>query len=159
MSDDLRRALEGSSGAIDHMRRDAEIIRTAYESLPRDWLRATLLVEYRCPNKRGCLLLHAWEGASGRILFYVPAYKLSATRNQERTAASARQRNTLDGDRNWKPRSGDLTDLHEWGPTVGLDLQCDHLEPVVVTAAEILDDAATATRGRPRKRVVTARLA
>jgi hypothetical protein len=157
--DRLSAAYAGTGQAIDRMRAETDLIRAAYETMPREWLRKLLLVEYRCPNKRGCLLLHAWRAHDGRLLYYVRDYVLSPTRNAERTVESARERNTLDGDRHWKPRAGDLSDLDKWGSAIGLDLQCDHLDPVVVSAGDVLEDAAKATRGRPTERVITASFA
>jgi hypothetical protein len=114
------------------MRRDADVISRAYEALPPEWLRDVLVVQYRCPHKgEKCLLLHAWRSDEGKTYFYIPPYKLSRQRNAERTDPGARRRNTLDGSRVWKPWSGELA---EWGPSIGLDLQCDHLDPVVVSA-------------------------
>jgi hypothetical protein len=155
----LRQAHAGIGDAIETMRADADVIRAAYEAMPREWLKKILLVEYRCPNKRGCLLLRAWRSDDDRLLYYVCDYTLSPSRNAERTVESARKRNTLDGDRRWKPRAGDLSDLAEWGASIGLDLQCDHLDPVVVNGSDVLADAARATRGRPTRKVITARFA
>lgn len=159
MNDRLSDAHAGSGDAIARMRANADVIRAAYEALPREMLRDALLVEYRCPNRRGCLLLHAWRGSDGRLLYYVRDYRLSRARNADQTVESARRRNTLDGDRHWKPRAGDLTDLAGWGSSIGLDLQCDHLSPVVVTAADVTADADRATRGNPYRRFITARFA
>lgn len=153
-SGDLRDAFDGIAAAVELMTQDGAMIRAAYEAMPRDRLKEELLVEYRCPNKKACLLLHAW----GRDLtfYYVKDYKLSTRRTEDRTVASARAKNTLDGYRHFRPRAGRLEDFRGWGESVGLDLQCDHLDPVVVRAGDIFADAARATRGRPFRRFVTA---
>lgn len=154
-SGELRGAIEGVAAAVERMTADGALIRAAYEAMPRAWLRSALLVEYRCPNKKGCLLLHAWRQEF--TYYYVKDYRLSPRRAEERTVASARAKNTLDGDRHFRPRAGRLQDFRGWGENVGLDLQCDHLDPVVVRAGDILADAAKATRGHPFRRVITSR--
>lgn len=147
--------------ALRRLHSDEAAIRAAYEALPKDWLRSALLVEYRCPNKRGCLLLHAWSGEAGRTYFYVPAYTLSRRRNAEESVESARAKYTLDGDRVWRPRAGrlhELRDGREWNISIGV--QCDHLQPVVVTPAQLLEDAATArSTRRLTRRGIAARYA
>ncbi len=159
MSDNLHGAADGLLKAFEQLHADTEVIRAAYETLPREWLRRSLLVEYRCGNRSGCLLLHVWRGDSGRTNFYVPSYKMSRRRNAKESVESARRTNTLDGDRIWRPRAGTLDDLAEWGNEIGIGLECDHLLPVTRTPAEILADAAKATRGRPHRRTITARFA
>ena len=114
--DDLGRAFE-------QLRAEADTIRSAYEALPREWLRSALLVEYRCSNKRGCLLLHAWRGSDSRTYFYVPHFKWSRTRNAAESVESARLKYTLDGDRIWRPRAGVLDGLGDMTEQVGIGLQ------------------------------------
>ncbi len=155
----MKEELEGLGEAFERMEADADVIRAAYQALPREWLKAALLVEYRCPNKRGCLLLHAWRGDGGETFFHVPHYKMSPARNDEQSVESARRKHTLDGDRVWRPRAGVLDHLKDNGPNVGIGVQCDHLLPVTVSAADVLGDVTKATRGRPHKRTITARLA
>jgi hypothetical protein len=157
MGETLGQAIREVAKAAEASRAEGETIRAAYEAMPPEWLRRCLLVEYRCANKRGCLLLHAWSNDDAAAFYYLPDYKLSRARNEERTVESARMRNTLDGDRRWKPRAGSLDGLAEWGESIGLDVQCDHLSPVAVRAKDILNDAAKATRGRPYRRFVAAR--
>lgn len=160
MSDGLSDTYDDGMGrAFQRLHDDADTIRAGYEALPKEWLRAAVLVEYRCPNKRGCLLLHAWRGDDSSTYFYIPSYKMSPARNARESVESARLKNTLDGDRVWRPKAGRLDGLEEWGDEIGLGLECDHLLPVTVTPAEILRDAATATRGKPHRRTITARFA
>lgn len=160
MTDDsLGNSIESVAKAAMAARAEADLIRIAYAALPREWLRERLLVEYRCPNRRGCLLAHVWRGDDGIAYYYLSDYKLSRERSEERTVASARAENTLDGDRHWKPRAGNLDSMLRWGASVGLDLQCDHLSPVAIRPKDLVADAAKATRGKPYRRFITARFA
>jgi hypothetical protein len=155
----LSDAYDGLGRALEALKADATLVRAAYETMPRDWLRKTLLVEYRCSNRRGCLLLHVWRGEGQRLFFYVPSYKNSPERNARESVESARQKNTLDGDRIWKPKAGSLEALPEWGSAIGIGLQCDHLLPVTRTPTQLIEDAGRATPGQPTRRVITARFA
>lgn len=157
MNKPLREAFDGLGDAFQRLESNADTIRAAYQALPREWLKKALLVEYRCSNKQGCLLLHAWRGADRATYFYVPHYKLSRRRNADESVESARSKYTLDGERVWRPRAGRLDDLGEYGSEVGIGIQCDHLLSAVKTPTEVLEDAARATPGRPYRRVVDAR--
>ncbi|CUR54664.1 hypothetical protein NOCA2210014 [metagenome] len=130
---------------------NGDLVLSAYEAYDKKQLRRLLLAEWRCA--RGCLLIHVWQSPQGP-LFYLPRYKQSRERNTERSVPSARAKNTLDGDRIWKPRAGELVALEEFGATVGMDIQCDHLDPQVFTGAELLG-LISDTPGRPLRRVVS----
>lgn len=158
--DRLRDAYDDLGEAFKRLHHQESMIRDAYRETPREMLRQALLVEYRCPNKKGCLLLHAWRGSDPSPTFFlIPKYKMSRERNARESVESARHKNTLDGDRVWRPRAGILDDMQGLGDSIGLGVQCDHLDPRTITPAEILADAQRATRGRPMTRIITARYA
>jgi len=130
------------------------IILAAYESeAGRQMVRAALLLEYRCSAQNACLLLRAWRAPIG-ICYYIPAYTLSPTRNADTSVAAARAKNTRDGDRHWVARAGLLNDLDEWGPGVGLPLQCDHVAPPSISAPDLLSAASDARPGDPTRRLL-----
>lgn len=159
MSDPLRDSFDGLEQAFERLHLNEDVIRSTYQGAPREWLRRALVVEYRCPNKRGCLLLHAWRGGVNQTYFYIPPYKMSPTRNARESVESARKKNTLDGNRVWRPRAGVLDDLLEWGDAIGLAVQCDHLAARTVTPGDIIRDAARSTAGKPTRRIIAARFA
>ncbi len=90
-------------------------------------LRGVIQAEYRC--RRGCHLGTVFAVPAGPM-FYTPSYRLSPTRNDLTSVESARAKNTLDGNRTWKERGFDLTDLAEWEGSAAVDVQCNHVEPL-----------------------------
>lgn len=131
------------------LRERAELLLAAYEAAPAKARRAAVLVEYRCRSRR-CELATVWQ-APGARLVHLPAYKLSRDRTIDRTTDSAREKNTTDGHRRWKPRVIVLDELSEWGPSVALDLNCDHVA-THVAARDVLSDTDNAKPGSPVRR-------
>ena len=127
-----------------------QLILSAYETTDPKRIKVVALLEYRC--RHGCLLLHVWRSPDG-VLFYRPAYKLSPRFNAERSNAAGRARNTRDGGNHWNPVAGLLDDLRGWGPSAGLDLQCDHVDQTL-PASDLLEEADAATPGRPTRRLI-----
>lgn len=154
MTKDFEDALDEAARVHTDAHIDGPAYLAEYHQAGRKGVRQALLVEYRCVNTRACLLLQAWM-ANGRVLYYRPAYKRSRNRNENESVPQARQRNTLDGDRHWKPRAGNLSALAGWSG-VGIDLNCDHSE-VIVTPRLVLADADAATPGTPKRRLVAGR--
>lgn len=126
----------------------SKLIAAAYESADRADVRAVAVVEYRC--RQGCLLLHTWRSPTG-LLYYQPAYRLSPERADAETVESARVKRTTDGYRRWRARGGVLEELRDWGDSVGLEFQCDHLKHYR-SAPMILADADAAEPGKPTRR-------
>lgn len=87
-------------------------------------------LQIRCHVAR-CLLLDAIDLGEGRVLLHQQRYKLSPTRNEARSSAAGRARNTEDGDRRWHARTYwiDTSALaldDSAGATLGM--QCDHMD-------------------------------
>ncbi len=152
--DDLAAAFTATSDAHAASRRLAPLIIDAYERLDKKQLQKVLLLEWRCLSN-GCLLIHVWQSPMGP-LYWIPHYKVSKKRNAERSVASARAKNTLNGDNIWKPRAGSLWELREWGESLAVSLQCDHLEDRAFSAAALLA-AASPTPGQPTRARISGR--
>lgn len=83
---------------------------------------------YRCTVAR-CLLLDVVETPLGVVL-HQKRFKNSSEVNQRRSNAAGRAKNTLDGDRRWKPRTYFLQQSAlSWPDDAagGQSLQCDHV--------------------------------
>lgn len=111
------------------------IAEAAYEALrATERLSQHRLLTYRCAE-RGCLLLDVVQLPEpvGR-LFYQPAYKLSPVRNEESSSPEGRARNTVDGDRRWKPRTQTEAAL------INYTVTCDHLAGIALPAERVARD-------------------
>jgi hypothetical protein len=112
-------------------------------------LRPVTVVEYRCAARR-CLLLVVWRTPDG-FMFYQPSYRLAADVNAQSSTPSGRARNTIDGERAWKPQAGLLDGRYRGLPNGGgLTLQCGHVRRIA-PGDELLDYAEAATPGAPRR--------
>lgn len=81
-------------------------------------------LEYRC-HDHGCCLARVFDTPKGPAV-YKPSFRYSPERN-ENTAPTARQRETLDGERRWREQA-DLLDVDPpAGQGVEYWLNCDHL--------------------------------
>lgn len=105
------------------------------------------LHRYMC--KRGCQLATVFR-FEGMTLAAVRDYKYSPGLNAERSVASARERNTLDGNRHWPAHVYDVGDLATWGESAGFDVACGHHRSTLA-AREVLASVDDVTPGKPRK--------
>ncbi|WIY82576.1 hypothetical protein [Propionimicrobium sp. PCR01-08-3] len=98
-------------------------------------------VQYRCPNRRGCILATVYRTSEG-VLIHTNPYKFSPSVNTQSSNESGRARSTVDGDRHWKARTFFLDQ--------GMNIQvtCDHLTARVRTNKQIEQDL------KARKKVV-----
>ncbi len=103
-------------------------------------LKSVQVDKYLCRGS-GCTLAVIFQ-VPGRVVCWVPAYKNSPTLNDAASVASARAKNTVDGDRRWRERGynvGDLAEFTGGGMKAGIPVQCDHhrgtLDPQQVLSA------------------------
>ncbi|GAB3349987.1 hypothetical protein GCM10027300_13540 [Modestobacter lapidis] len=117
----------------------------AWSSLSRSHRRRAAVLEYYC-QQRDCPLLTCFQTPRG-LLVWLPQYRRSASRNAAESAASARARRTLDGDRRWKPRVFEVDQIADplLPEQVGVQLNCDHLTRFV-SGGLLLGDM---RKGRP----------
>lgn len=87
---------------------------------------------------------------SGVTVVRTRDYKFSPGLNAERSVEMARVKNTLDGERHWPGLTLDVTNLAEWGPQAGVDMNCRHALRTVL-AQDILAACADARPGHPGK--------
>lgn len=106
-------------------------------------LRRAMLIEYRCPTPRGCLLLGIFATPHGPA-WYTPPFKFSPERNA-RTSPEARSERTTDGDRRWRDRA-DLLDTED--PWEDLALYCDHTLNTLLPLRRVVTDLEAGVRGR-----------
>src|ERR1700752_2809561 len=82
-------------GPGEETKRLRETVLAEYKAMTPKALKEVLIAEYRCRTKR-CLLLHVWNGKSGRR-YYQPRYPLAPQVMKEESVESARQKNMSDG--------------------------------------------------------------
>lgn len=132
--------------------RIAEALSRRREQMTAAELRGALLVEYHCTHARHCVLFQAWASNYG-VAFYKPPFVLSKGRNEARSTAAGRARNTTDGINHW------LAGVDLWVPIMegdfifGWFLTCRHVD-VKVRALDIQHDIDAATPGKPIRRRV-----
>ena len=155
MSEDQRRAAEALRADLHNRDAEHQQLAAFWESLDRPAQNQILLAEYRCKQKRKCLLLHAFRLPAGRF-FYKPRYELSPERTAAEPSPSARAKRTIDGDRKWRSRAGSLDEIIEFfshaPQSGGLGLDCDHIRSVLATASRL--DADTSGTPGPQRRPI-----
>lgn len=104
---------------------------------------------YLCRHRRGHPLATVIR-VSGVTVVRTRDYKFSPGLNAERSVETARAKNTLDGERHWPGPTLDVTDLAEWGPQAGVDMNCRHALRTVL-AQDILAASADVRPGHPGK--------
>lgn len=127
----------------------AELIAAAYEAATPATRRAVELVVDRC--KSGCLLLVCWQSPIGRIV-RLPGYRLPPARTEAASVPSARAKNTTDGYRRWKARHLLIDEMADWGATVALDVNCEHMIGHMLSVTDVRADADAARPGAPTRR-------
>ena len=133
---------------------DADAIQRAYQAL-RDTndtrgtplINRVILHRYQC--QRGCQIAVVFQ-AAGTVMCAVLDYKYSPGLNEAQSVASARAKNTLDGDRHWPSHVYDVTSLAEWGEGTGVSLACRHYRGLL-SGAQILGDITGVAPGKPGK--------
>ena len=79
--------------------------------------------KYLC--RRGCLRGRVMN-IGGRLVMRTRDYKLAPGANQAQSVASARARNTIDGNRHWPGHDFDVAELASWGDVAAIGLNCRH---------------------------------
>lgn len=103
------------------------------------------LHKYMC--KRGCQIATVFR-AGGLTLCAVRDYKFSPGLNERASVPSARERNTLDGDKHWPGHIHDVSHLAGWGPDAGMDMNCRHRRGTVL-AVDVLAAVEGVEPGKP----------
>ena len=101
----------------------------------RGQLNRYVLHRYQCP--RGCQVAVIFR-FGGFPLCAVRDYKYSPGLNAERSVPSARQRNTIDGNRHWPSHVYDLEELANFSPQAGLTMACRHISKVELATSALL---------------------
>ena len=121
-----------------------EAIHTAYQRFENAGLISKVTVHrYLCKRcgKKLATVIRLGDTTIARTT----AYKFSPGLNQKRSVESARERNTLDGDRHWPGHTYDVGELAaEWG--AGFDVNCRHVT-ATVRAADVLEITRGVTPG------------
>ena len=125
-----------------------DAIQTAYQQLRDAGLLSKVeLHRYMCT--RGCQLAIVFR-AAGTNLCAVRDYKYSPGLNASQSVASARIKNTLDGERHWPSHVYDVDSLAEWGEGTGMSVVCRHYRGVL-SGARVLADIGGVLPGRGGK--------
>lgn len=111
----------------------------AFYQLLRDQglLSRVTMQRYQC--KRGCQIATVF-GYQGLILCAVRDYKFSPGMNEARSVQSAREQNTLDGDRHWPAHVYDVRQIHALNvgeQKAGISMNCRHYSGTIF-ATDIL---------------------
>jgi hypothetical protein len=132
-----------------------DAIDTFYQSL-RDQGLLSRVTMHRYQCKRGCQIAIVF-GYRGLTLCAVRDYKYSPGMNKAQSVESARQKNTLDGDRHWPSHVYDVRRLDAFSAgeqKAGISMNCRHHTGTVL-AADIL----AAVEGlRPGQKIPPTRL-
>lgn len=132
--------------ASDDAKKAREDLHTALRE--NGYLSRVTLHRYMCAQ-RGCQIATVFK-AGGTVLCAVRDYRLSRGLNERRSVASARAKNTLDGERHWPSHVYDVTELADWGGSVGFDLTCNHFTGTLL-AADVMKAVDGVEPGRPGK--------
>lgn len=128
-----------------------EAIENAYQQMENAGLISKVTVHRYVCRRQGCGVLATVIRVGGATIARTGDYKMSPGMNRERTVESARQRNTLDGDRHWPGHTYDVSDLAV--PGVGVDMSCRH-EIRTIPATDIVAAVQGVTPGHPGKPTV-----
>lgn len=129
--------------------REREILRQHQEASAVA-VRRSSLAEYRCDHQKDCLLFRGWRTPGGDV-YVIPGYKLEPATNLATSSDEGRRINTIDGDRRWRARGGDLDDLRR--ATNPIDVRCAH-GTAWLLPANIIGDVDAATPGNPTRRKI-----
>jgi hypothetical protein len=105
---------------------------------------------YQC--RRGCQIARVFR-VSGLILCEVRDYKYSPGLNQRLSVASAREGNTLDGDRHWPSHVYDVEEVERFAVeprSAGISMNCRHVH-ITIPSADILETVMNVRPGHPGK--------
>lgn len=121
----------------------------AYQRLENaDLVRRVVVHRYQCHK---CFkVLGTVVSVGDRIICRTTPYKFSPGLNEARSVAAAREKNTLDGERFWPGHTFDVTWLAEWGPDMGIGMNCRHVTHTV-KAVDILERVKGVKPGHPGK--------
>ncbi len=126
----------------------ADAMESLYRALADQGLLSKVtLHRYQC--KRGCQIATVFRAGS-TTLCAVRDYKYSRGLNAAQSVASARAKNTLDGDRWWPSHVYDVEEIADWGPETGMQVACRHYRGLLAGGA-VLDDVRGVTPGKPNK--------
>ena len=109
------------------MSEDNEIVATYKALKATRKLKSVQMDKYLCRGS-GCTLAVVFQ-VPGRVVCWVPGYKNSSKLNDAVSVASARAKNTLDGDRQWPEHGynvGDLAEFTGGGMKAMIPVQCRH---------------------------------
>lgn len=151
MSRELMRDVSWAEYAAERDRL-SEALRARREQMTAAELRGVLLVEYHCTHPKHCVLFQAWASTYG-VAFYKPPFVLSKGRNEARSNAAGRARNTTDGVNHWTAGDDLWVRIMEGDVVFGWFLNCRHVD-VKVRALDIQHDIDAATPGKPIRRRV-----
>ena len=127
---------------------EAEAIHNAYQQIENAGLIPKVTVHrYLCGR---CGPLATVIRLGDKTIARTVDYKYSRGLNLRRSAAAARERNTLDGERHWPGHTYDVDALADWGPQVGFAVNCPHIR-ATVRAVDILNITRGVVPGHPGK--------
>lgn len=149
MSNYAESAGEALGELMKRMDDDAAARDALYTHLKENGLLSRVtLHKYMC--KRGCQIATVFR-AGGFTLCAVRDYKFSPGLNEQVSVPSARERNTLDGDKHWPGHIYDVEHVERFSigeQKAGVDMNCRHRRGTVF-AADILAAVEGVDPGKP----------
>jgi len=120
----------------------------AYQQVVNAGLLNRVVVRRYICRKRGCVLAVVVR-LGDDILIRTRDYKLSPGMNLDKSAESARRKNTLDGDNHWPGHTFDVRAHGGGGASARVDMICRH-GLRTVSAADILEAVDGVQPGHPK---------
>lgn len=137
--------MQSADDSADALQRAYQALRDTNDSRGVPLLNRVTLHRYQCT--RGCQIATVFR-AGQTTLCAVRDYKYSRGLNAAQSVQSAREKNTLDGDRHWPSHVFDVDSIAEWGEDTGMSITCRHFRGTL-SGARVLRDVADASPGKP----------